>query len=1103
MNKVKIKDNVLTENTAQSVYNHLQTLLKTPDSIYRWVWELLQNARDASEGPNTLTASINYRSKELVFLHNGRGFKEKEIGHLIFHGSTKTEDEGKIGQYGSGFLTTHLLSWAINVSGQLDEDEPDGQWFDFCLERKPDSEVALRESMDEAWENFNPSSSPIQDDDFATGDGFTTRFAYPIDTEEARKAVVEGIAMLRECAPFVVVFNPEFSGININIDTTDCSEELCFKVLERSPLETSGIEQITVAESNSEIKKYLLAEGDKASVTVLNSDNSECLPVEAIPRLFLGFPLVGTKSFSFPAVINSFKFSATPDREGVWLAKDGDAATIENRNIIEEACELLVDLVGYAASKKWEHVHKWVKIPPIENQKWLDANWLRDCIRDSLIEKMRQTPMVLNTDGNPINPEKVKLPFAGGQIGIEALWDLFEDIRGQRELLPKRKEATGWCDAIESWADVYQDEPISFREVSDGPELASFIEGHTHQGNTCGRIENLQDLLREEIAAVEWLNRLHGFFNENELDEVVLDYHIVIDQAGFLNTLPVLHRDAGIDDNLKDIAELLEWRIRLNLRDIRLTSLSEKEGAGDMNSNEVVDTLCQKLRDRADENPDEDFQEASARLFAWIVGQEDWNNLRGFPVFAKDSKSDSPILDLPTAHSGELPLAPVGAWDEDLQQFSELFPPDRILADVFFKKVSSPETWKQLDEQGFIRWDMIIQRAMTDLKLLSPEVSEDKQDHKTAEPIIGVTDFVERVAIMDWVRNTRERAYLFWRFLTEWLIKADSQYLEVRTAKCNSCEDDISHEYHMAAWLEPVRNNLWIHNDKDKQRFKPNARELARLLRNYGWKLNSLDENPDAAKLLEAIGVTPSDLRLEFMADDEEKRDILINTATTLYDRPQLVHYMQTNENLPDNLERIVEVTGGDLSQVVEDAEKRQKQQRTVDENRDLGKKVGKWVGESLDKKGFNVTPVDIGADFEIDLTTLDVTQDKQEWWIEVKSARTESVKMSSKQTQNALDKGENFLLCVVPISENGPLNPEVVKSNMRFIKNIREKLGDRVAQLCESIEDQEIVHTELPDDTSSGVDLDFEAGKAEIHVKNSVWENEGFPLAKLAEHLK
>ena len=427
------------------------------------------------------------------------------------------------------------------------------------------------------------------------------------------------------------------------------------------------------------------------------------------------------------------------------------------------------------------------------------------------------------------------------------------------------------------------------------------------------------------------------------------------------------------------------------------------------------------------------------------------------------------------------------------------------MADVFFEKVSSPDAWKKLDEQGLVRTNIIIPCGEMGLKALSPEISGDKEDHETTEPIVGATDFVKRVAIMDRVRNTRERAYLFWRFLTEWLIKADSQYLDVREAKCNFCGEDISHKYHLSAWLEPVRNNHWIHNDKDKQRFKPNTGELARLLRDYGWKLDSLDENPDASKLLEALGITPSDLRLEFIADDQEKRDMLINTATKLHNSPQLLRHIQDNESTSKNLERILEATGGDLDQAVEDAEKRQKQQRTISGNRDFGKKVEKWVGESLKKKGFNVNPVDIGADFEIDLTALDVTQGDRKWWIEVKSARTQSVKMSSKQTQNALDKGEEFLLCVVPMPEDTPLDPEAVKSNMRFIKNIREKLGDRVALLCESIEDQEMVHAEIPDDTSSGVDLDFESGKAEIHIKNSVWEDEdeGFPLGDLAKNLR
>ena len=119
---------VLIENTAQGVFKHLNEM-KSSGRHKRWIWELLQNARDVStDTDNHLIAEVKYSGEELVFLHNGRGFTVDEIAHLIFYGSTKIEDERAIGQYGSGFLTTHLLSWEIDVSGQLVEN---GNWFNF------------------------------------------------------------------------------------------------------------------------------------------------------------------------------------------------------------------------------------------------------------------------------------------------------------------------------------------------------------------------------------------------------------------------------------------------------------------------------------------------------------------------------------------------------------------------------------------------------------------------------------------------------------------------------------------------------------------------------------------------------------------------------------------------------------------------------------------------------------------------------------------------------------------------------------------------------------------------------------------------------------
>ena len=135
-----IRNEVLTENTAQTVFKYLQEQESSRLHMHtRWIWELLQNARDASSGCTNLIASIEYRSGELAFRHNGRGFTQKEIAHLILHGSTKIEEDEAIGKFGSGFLTTHLLSPVIKISGYL----KDGRSFDFSLNREAVSVEAL------------------------------------------------------------------------------------------------------------------------------------------------------------------------------------------------------------------------------------------------------------------------------------------------------------------------------------------------------------------------------------------------------------------------------------------------------------------------------------------------------------------------------------------------------------------------------------------------------------------------------------------------------------------------------------------------------------------------------------------------------------------------------------------------------------------------------------------------------------------------------------------------------------------------------------------------------------------------------------------------
>ena len=1094
-----IRTEVLVGNTAQSVFKYLKELETLRERRQtRWIWELLQNARDVSTGiDDSLVASVLYNSEELVFLHNGRGFSKSEITHLIYHGSTKIGVEETIGKYGSGFLTTHLLSWQIDVSGKLDDS---GECFDFSLVREPESVAALKKSMDDAWDNFTDSLSSslnIQED-------FTTRFVYPIIAESANKTVKKGIAALKEHAPFVVIFNPQFGRVLIK----SADENLCFSVTESHSFEASGIQQIRATAGNSGIREYLLVQDEEAlaedntAISVIvpfvsNETATECLGIGQTPRLFWGFPLVGTEDFSFPAVINSFGFQGTENRDGVPLAQGENAENLMNQNIIEKACALLIRLLQFAASEGWHHLYSWAGVPPIPDKDWINQTWLQTCLEKNLITEIVNTPVLLNEENRSIAPNVAMLPVAESDTEIGVLWDLLSDCKEYCDKLPRQQEVIGWCHTIRSWEGVSGGKISALSEaIVDGRKLVEIVISKWDS------LESLQNELQENVCALDWLDRLYGYLKSSELfNNDIRQLYLFPDQKGEFKALTRLYRDEDIDTELKDIAELLEWPIRSELRDTRLLSIKDEVGTGNQNNDEIVQKLINKLRERTHAPLTVEFKKASVWLFTWLVRQEDFSRLWNFPVFALDGKL---VLELPSNNSGKRPLAPFLAWSDSLQKFYDLFPADRILDNAFFEALPNKNIWKDLDERQLIRWDMTIRSEESDLKGLAPNVyesEEDEKEHQNTDPTtensaplpIPVTDIVERDAIMREVRNSRERGYLFWQFLTEWLVKDEVSCLWQEQASCTCGED---HEYYPVKWLQQVRTTGWI-RDGDPRRI-PNAKTLGKLLREKKWELAAL-KNPNAIQLLNALGIRSADLRLEIIAADEEKRNELVELATD-------IHADGINPNqIRDIMQDIKE--DENLSKVIED---RRKTRRTWEQNQRVGKKVEDFVRQGLEAKGFLVKRINIGADFKIKkkmietdtLTRFDINKDSQNWLVEVKSTRTESttpcVRMSAIQAKTAKKKKERFLLCVVPLQQvDTQIDLETVKEKMLFIENI----GDSIAPLCEDLEFLEEYQNEITTDTSDFA-LVVEEGKAGILVKKTFWDTEGFSLESLVERL-
>lgn len=97
-------------------------------SSERAIWELFQNARDLAvkeaDGSKIAHIKITVTPTEFIFAHKGKPFTHDSFGSLVKQvSSQEKEDEESVGQYGTGFLTTHAFGRKILVTGSLDMEE--------------------------------------------------------------------------------------------------------------------------------------------------------------------------------------------------------------------------------------------------------------------------------------------------------------------------------------------------------------------------------------------------------------------------------------------------------------------------------------------------------------------------------------------------------------------------------------------------------------------------------------------------------------------------------------------------------------------------------------------------------------------------------------------------------------------------------------------------------------------------------------------------------------------------------------------------------------------------------------------------------------------
>lgn len=1047
------KSKVLVENNAQAIFDHL-TELSNLGGIHerRWLWELLQNAKDSVEDGQAVSIEVELTDNELTFRHNGNSFTEDEVIHLIYHGSTKKGALDKTGKFGTGFLTTHLLSKKVGVSGTLDA----GKGFKFLLDRSGKNPKEVETAMESSWDQFKESRSAFAEDHF------TTIYTYSLD-DQSKSIAQKGILDLPKLLPFVLALNPKFDRFTLKTGEA-------YRTFRRAKTETLNHTNITVvkievSEGDSPFSTHTLALAteNKTAVAVpltASNDSISVSPIESdVPRLFFDFPLFGTEDFSFPAIINSSDFIPKSERDGLYLGEKANDDITANKQIIEHACRLYSDLVDYACSSRWEHLHllAFISIPP--KKEWLDFAWFKQTLQ-TLQQSIAQKAIVRTDRSEYVSPINAFFPI---ESPLDELWEFALPLFPNK--LPTRSHVQSWFEVFKSWASLFSKAVEDFDSALTFSKLCKAIA-------ELRTLEALTSALQSDNPGdtIIWLNKLYELLIRQSKKHLLENFALIPNQNGTLSKkTPSLFLDDGIDDGIKDISKAIgdDWRDRLVSLGISL----DKSILAVKNQEEVLAATLSLLKQQARKNSQDSFLlQPVIDTLVWLAQHQRADLLTDLPVATRnpDKESATPFSSL--SPSTRL-LVPAELWQTVPVEYAELFPSEYILAPTYHDRLTDTD-WQFLSQNGLTHPEPIYEEDI-ELDYQTIFVAEAEQKAHQLDEItcskIAFLDHPKDRGIIDRIRKSKAKSILFVRFILTCVIERDQKWLLNATV---NCECGSSHSVVPSHWFYYVKSRKWVPSANGGSEAL-SAQSLATLLEAEKSIISKLKEDKPAL-FLNKLGIGIGEILRNIVTGGDDTKKL---------EWDKVFGAILTSEVNPSTL--------------LAEFQERERNREKVLANQELGKRIedifaATFSSDELKGLGFTVERTGIGSDYEVEHDFIDGKEEKlidlrashSSTLVEIKSTGKPYCRMTSTQAKKAVDNATQFCLCVVPLTDT-EVTEDIIRTSARFVTNIGELLKPKVSD-ASSLQDLRNEAVAVVGE----IEIDISETQIKYRINQTVWQN-------------
>lgn len=1078
------KNDVLVGNNVQTIFDHLNDLEKESQTYSkRWFWELLQNAKDAVESDEKVSVKVVLEGDRLSFYHTGNPFKKHDILHLIYHGSSKKSLENKTGRFGTGFMSTHLLSRIVNIVGQLD----DGSYFGFELNREGESVEIQYQNLETSYEKFCLSNG-IQNH----ADGiFNTAFSYVLPPQNI-KIAINGIDQLEKILPFVMAFNPKIKDIQIfnnGLKTTvnrGDKENIAFM----------GKELILQTVFYNKIEnKVLFSESDTFDIGILlekdeNEMNSIVELDESYPKLFFDFPLFGTEKIGLAAVINSNYFDLKKERDGIYLLEDdvNKVTIIENKKIVAEAIIDFETLIAYSAERKYSQFYNLFKIRNSFEYSWLHLDWING-LNSSLIDKIINTPYHSFEKGL-LKINEFIIPYSE-TIAREDFYKLLTDLKPG--YIPEWHESDQWVNIAKEYSLLQKKSVGDYAFVIDESKLCQRLE----QAGNLDTINAIFATVTEEpndyTEAVAWFNRMFNLLSKELTEQLSSVFAFIPNQnKKFIKrVVNSPYFDEIGNEDIKKVAQGFDWDLKATL------IFSGIETKAEIFQKSYLDNILNGIDKICNDITEEDLNVVTMRTA--LIGYLDWLILskkvelikNAYVIVEKGRESTNISYSKRRLYQSGVDklLAPTDIWPE-MSIYSDIIPKKFVLIGEY-AELLTPYHFDYLVSEDLIYISPLINRRnpnKNELKLLVRKKEDYSKLLNDKEEIINNDIEFSDIAylnrsddnILAKTADSVKSAKTLLNFLLAQVITKDTLFNT--SGDLDTGTENIS--INRCLWISRLKDTSWVpHRPLEEEKTiseRPSVANITELLKDDS-ELSDKLKRKEAGLFFNQIGISIADIRRNSLPNEEDrlKWDMAFSDLIG-------------NGNINPDL--AVEMLADPKLQEIYLNQKKQKE--SIMKNQNIGfafEKAFRQIFEqdSYKQQGFSIERKPVGSDFGL-IYEEDITDDagnevlfkiNNEILIELKATGKNYAEMTPKQAETANDNIANYVLAVLPL-DFYEINEENVVLHSRFVIDIANPLSLRYKDFKSYAQKKEEATTEKSD-----VKLNIEDGNIRYQVKSEIWE--------------